>query len=576
MFILSDIGLFLFTSIFMYVIYFLIRSALTFRALSFLHVSQHLVTAASGFLLGLAIVFVKYIDTAIDPNFSVPLFVIVPLVLLLFTNLNTTLYSILVSIIGYLIQNDVHAITYVIVSTFLFIIVVYLLLNFILKKSIVFISYFGAVVAITLLSYLIIEFATDTADLRTKIEAEIMMGPAFILIYIPYMILARISESTDSLFESANFVYDGYIRKSFMKESVNKYIKDKKITKGLYVIFNPVDKTGMNDYDVEEIKVTILKKVKSILGDNSILFELENDNFGFFRKIDLTRESAQSIRDSNQALLEKEILDVVNTPYKTTRDKTIIGNLSFAFSVYGIDENSVDKLEDNALHVLKNNKVNNDHSIKYYEFSKVKSKAIDSTNVKKLDEWIGLENFSNNYYPIINKEEEQIALLVKTEKKWEFDVSDNVDDLVRYNMWYSTFERYFATIAIKDKANNKLFIYYSNSLDSDFDIENFEKNIIKHGKKKEDLVFVIKEKLCSKSGLKTIKAMREKGFFFAIELDTNDVNYAMNFDYVIYSGREFKSTKFKNAIYFNLGNKAELSEAFENGYDYSSTSIVNV
>ena len=567
MFILSDIGLFLFTSIFMYVIYFLIKNALTFKALSFLHVSKHLVSATSGFLLGLSIVFVKYIDTSIDSNFNVPLFVIAPLVLLSFTNLNTTLYSILVAVIGYLIQNDITLMTYIIVSTFIFIIIIFLLLNFTLKKEAIFISYLIAIIVVTSLSYVIIEFTTNISDLRLKIEAEIMMGPGFILIYIPYMILARISASTDSLFESANFVYDGYIRKSFMKDSVNKYIKERKITKGLYVIFNPFDNMSENNFDYEEVKTTTLKKIKFILGDEVIMFELENNNFGFFREILPTKEDADAIRFSNQIILENEILNPINIPYKTTANRIVNGNLSFAFSIYGIDESSIDMLEDNALYVLKSNRSNNDFSVKYYEFPKVKKQNIDSNDVKKLDEWIGLENFSNNYHKILDYKNNEVGILVNTKKKWEFDVSDNVEDLIRYNMWYSTFERYFATIAIKENINSRLFIDYSTSLDANFNSEIFEKNILKYNKIKEDIVFMIKEEICKNESIKMVSKMRKKGFIFAIKTDTESA-ISKNFDYIITNKKSFKNVNSKKIIYLNPEKNENDSPPTKDGYSF--------
>ena len=140
-------------------------------------------------------------------------------------------------------------------------------------------------------------------------------------------------------------------------------------------------------------------------------------------------------------------------------------------------------------------------------------------------------------------------------------------------MWNATFEGYFATIAIKENINKRLFIYYSISLDSEFDSENFEKNIFKYGKTKKDIVFIINEKLCTIKAIKTIFQMRNKGFIFAINAEKHNKKILKHFDYIISSRKEFEKNPKWKTIYFDLENNEKDPRPIEKGYDFTTLII---
>ena len=532
MYSLIDIGLILLFALSLTAAYFIYEKIMSFHQLSFLRNIKNIADAIDGITFGLFTLFFKFLLVYINNDFNVPLFVIIAIVMLLVKNLNISLISMSIPLIYYSISNEHPNITYLLIGTVASIILVYLFVDYFIDN---FWSKISVIISISFLSFIslfVFSHGLEFGYKRLVIESSILVGLSVALVYFPLRTAIRFSISANILFESANFVFSNYVRHTFSQEAIGNNIKTNNVHKAIYGIFEIRIKDKISNDSRTEIVETVLSKLETFIPEKGTFFSYDENRFGFFMPI----EGGVNIKEINLGILDSnnyfkninQIFKNLNKLYKTLKGEIINVEVKAGTTIYGVQDSSIKRLEKCSLFALNNvNWNNNKIFIKNFDKIDYRNRLSDSEKLLLMDENINLNNFSNIFIPLLNKEGNPISSnFVFVENNSEYEIIQTVDELVRINGWKDVFDRYFSVEAINKSSRTNISLYIEYSLfilQNDFDIKEFEERLNKLKITSNKVTWLLSLKdiaLNNKFGY--IKKMVERGHNFAIK-DANKI-----------------------------------------------------
>lgn len=538
MYVLTDMGLLTIFTISLTIVYFLYEKTLTVSALSFLSVKSYILDTVNGIFFGLFTLAFKFLLQQIDPDFNIPLFLIITIILLLVKNLNASLMSLFIPFVYYVVNSDNVEISYLLIGMITLVLIVYLFVEHYAKIKWIEISIFISIIFISFISMFVIAFSFHKGFNRMNLESSLMLSIAIPIIYFPPRTALRISISANILFESINYAYGSYVRRSLAPEAIGKIIKNNKIQKAFLGIFKINIHSNVSDERKKEVIETILSRFENHVPNTSSLFAYDDLTYGFFIEEktpinikELVEANGKGKRQDNLQYIDIFMREL-SGHYKTIDGIIVEANVKAGISIYGLQSNSIEQLEDNAIFALNDFKNDPDTFVSIFNYKHFKSRVQDSIILSRMDSSINLNNFAISYIPLTYKKTGKIdSYYACIQNDTGYEIAQSVDEFVRINDWKRTFDRYFSIEILNKIRNSKQKVYLEYSplvLQKNFDVNTFVEKLIKIKINKKKVIWIISYKDINKNSFKVIKWAMEAGLQLAIkdieELTSQQIN----------------------------------------------------
>jgi len=192
--------------------------------------------------------------------------------------------------------------------TFAIIFTIQMLKNFIKQNNKILVGAIGTMVVSIILSLIFNEtlFSNKTEKLELYLITSINLSFTLMFFLIFYY-LVKIIISSNILYMSANFEYMSYYRSGIAKSVLMKYIKDKKISRGIVCIFDLEYIEPTSEERNKEIIQSVLENLSDKIKNKSIMFNVIKDTYGFF----IPLQGGANVAENNI----KEIINKVPRKY---------------------------------------------------------------------------------------------------------------------------------------------------------------------------------------------------------------------------------------------------------------------
>lgn len=583
MFILEDTGLIILFSVLLITSYFLYERVVVWKALSFLRIKKYILDSFDGLVFGAFTIAFRYILLQIDPNFNIPLFAVVSVIFLLFKNQTVSLFVFALPLINYTITTNEIAITFTLITIVLSLHLIHIFLEQFLSKSTTNLIIFILLATTSLLMMTVYKFWFEYDITRYTYENSLMIPISFIIIYISLRTSIRISISANILFESANFVFSRYLRRSLLNESAGVYIKENKVEKGILGVFEITLPDDTTDDEKQEIIRTILFDFENEVGEDVVLFSNSEIRYGIFSQLKNDLDWYKLNPRSYESVESDKLLSIIkslNKPYITTKGRMIFPLVKIGVSYYGIQSNSIDRLEEDALFALHNIRYLEDEYISIFNYESKRRFLNDSKNVILLDDFLGLSDYENKYIKITNLKDIRFVYSTNFD---DYDIFNSIDEVLRINNWKSTYDRYFAIEAIneiRDKEWNVIFEYSPILSNKNFDVDNFIRRIKKMNISPKRLKIIVSAKnINGDEEINKLLKLRENGVDFSIkdvQNYTKPIDEKLNPQFIILGNVDEYKRWFKGKAFFPFAeNEIEYNKAVAKGIKYINANAID-
>lgn len=519
MYSLSDIGLLILFSLLFTIVYFIYEKVSSIGVFSFLKVRQYIYDITNGFILGIFAFVFATILISIDNNIAVPIFFVVPFTLLLVKNSNVSIASLLAPMIYYAIQHNDMYIELLLFIEFVVLSIINILLKDFLTKERLTYSMWGIFALLALSNTFIINNHLSNNYDRTTIESSIFNLVAAAILFLPLRYTIGFFVSANILSETINYVFSRYYRHALMPSATGDMITEKKVQKGILGKFEVKVEPQTSLISAKEARESLLLKAEGLFGKNSILFKSDENQYGFFIPISEEKIDRKSILDPNNKfhLWIQKIVSQLNIIFETSEEKFVTTSVRCGYSIYGIQSNSIQELEENATHAMGRVDWDSKNKVNIFKFNKFKERKNDYNKLTLMDKRLNLNNFKNFFYPIYGFENDDWNYVI-VENEEDYVYKESLRELIRINNWDETFDRYYSMEALNTKdENKKIFVKYSPITFKSFDILEFTKktNLLKL--KKDSIFFTVSYKdIKNNKSIDNINKFIDKGFKVAL------------------------------------------------------------
>lgn len=581
MYIFLDIGLSLLFTLSLIMIYFLYEKTLTIKIFSFFSIKTYVIDILNGFFYGFVVLLLKYIIKQIDIEFSVPLFFIASLIFLLIKNINISVVVTIPSLIyDSVTSNDFPSMVYLILSLLL-IQFTYLIINFFKTREFAEKIMYLTMWLLSIIGMIILGIALKLGFGRSIMEKTIISPFLFIFIYLPMRTSIRFSISANILSESVNYVFSSYVRHPLMQEAIGDNIVKNNVRKAIYGIFEIRFETHPDPNTKKELIETTLSIFERNAPKNSTLFAYDDKKFGFFIPLKLEgfkpkisilgNESKKRKKEDPVNIVEKLMLSL-NNKYKTLNEYIMKVSVKAGVSFYGIQANSINDLQRNALQALRDIVWKSTKYVKVFDQNIYKKRNKDSFDLANMDDKLDLSSLENIYYPIYGYKNGNWNY-VKVENTSQYEILESLNDYVRINGWKEIFDRYYSIEAINSNKNNfGIFVEYYPFSDSNTKINYIENHLNKMGIDKKKIFFVVSGKdILKNSSFEFINYLINNNFNIAIKDSSKVEKYISNMGIktIITNTKEkIKKKKGIDYIVVDIDNDHLLQESIENKYKF--------
>ncbi|WKX02513.1 hypothetical protein [Candidatus Mycoplasma mahonii] len=533
-----------------------------------------------GFVYGGSIIIFSIFLRIIYSDFNIFVFIAPSVMLLVVRNEGVSSYSLIVSLIYWVFMWESGVITYIILSIYLIFLFAVILWKFfwnirkilwIIYLIMITISWIGIMIAFFWFGY-----SFDEA-LVSKILFTVL-GSIILEVFINYFIKTSIAANV--LYESSNYKYLSFYKAPLSISAISNNIKKYKIKKAVYGIFNINFSIGSPKMLNKEISDAVLREIEKQFGDGYILFNIDKDNYGFFKKWERLMDIHLCVK--NNLKIERPIDDPLNEleflltkcskTFVISSGEKIKANISASVAIYGIQSSSINDLENMAmfskqyLGAAKN-------KIWLYDSKEYKDRINDFIDTEELGNVFSFDELSLKSSPVFNINNDILFNYFEFINVSEDFLISSPSDFAYESGVFDSFNRYISLDAIRNSHGRKsIAVAYSwNFLNREFDIDKFENKISIMKKTPSDLMLIFSNKEISNNKLKisNIEKLREKGFIIGlINTTTNQSNIIseINPDYILQEKLLKSSFILKEkTILLNVSSKNQLRFAYKNG-----------
>ena len=493
MYSIIDFSLLLLFALAIIVVYFVYEKVLALKAFSFLKYNDYVIDGAAGLIFGSAALIPHLIIKAISPEFSIPIFLLISVVLIMVKNTITSLVAMFIPLIYQIINANDLFVSLVNISTLGVILSFYSLTKFFNEKYSIIIIFIFLFIA-SIVDLLVLHNIGGIPMDRYLYENSIFIPIAILIIYYPLRAAKRFSISASILFESVNYVYGRYFRHPLFQTTFSEYLKSNSIKKGYLLLFK-ISTDGSDEYnDIIEVRETILSKVENYFNEQTILFQQTESAYGVFIPTEHVGSIGEIIKANNGKRIDgfmrevEALMESASSSYLTSSGEVVSVSLKAGVSVYGVQSSSLDTLEKNATFAINNIIAG---TVNMYDDKMFMERTRDRLKVRELDEAIDLNTFEID--PIKLSNGKSVWVYINIIKKDDNPHAESVDKLKKITNWEKTFDRYFAASALEKFKNENIIIKYSPLEDTSFKYSILINNLKKAGHLKSKIIFVVEK-----------------------------------------------------------------------------------
>ena len=589
---LMDLGLILLGALIVSIGYLLIEKVSTSNVLLKLNLRNYARNIIEGFLYGFLFLLIAFIIKVTNPGSGhIPIYILGSISLIFIKDIIISAISFIPDLLYRSIIYDATIMDYVSISFF----AILLIGSFIIKTLKENNNYIFLLVSVVCILGFITFISYDIAINKQLIilDAKKILFP-FIYLWFwigTIFISKKFLDSSNLLYEKINYNFSNYHREGLKKTAINNLIKNKIVERAVYGIVDfDFPKQEITERNVE-IQETILIDLEDEFDSNVVLFKSDEKNFGFFMEVKnndinlnktLSGNNSKNRDDDDPLKIIENILKKRSISYKTSWNEVIKVKLKVYCSIYGIHDNSIDKLHDIAnytLQINKNFKTERKNIVQVYNAKKHMKKYKEATNVIDMNKKIGMDNFIDKYLFVENDKKQRICVL-KVEKNDYTEIKENISNFVHFFGWMPIFDRYYSFNAIKKYPDEKIAFFYSPKIiaDVDFDTKLFQEKIKNINGKTNNLIIIISYYQWFEINNKNLfftkmKELRKLGVEFAIykgpKFSKKDL-IEIQPDYVVINNKLDKSWFEKIAIpKIFIGNKKMIDENQKLNIDFT-------
>lgn len=533
MFLLIDLGLIFLFSLFFIITYYVIEKMRISKFVFNLKLFVEGKFLIEGLIYGgIMTVFYLAIES-INREFVIPLYLSLPVILLLVRNFYVGLVSGIPLLTYHTITNYYdNRILYSVIGSYILFITLQIVLFYFENFSVKFLvlSLWAALMYVFLVIH---EYLTNGG--MTSYSIEVLIGPyvANVALFLSMTWVLQFLESANILSESVSFNFSRYYRQSLKSTAIGKFIVSTKTEKAIYGIFEfDFDVQDTNEKNIE-IRESILLDFEKQMPLNAILFRADLNRYGFFipvfNKINISQllnGNSKLNRDFNDPLKTIEtIIKSRNITYITSWDAEVKISLKAGVVMYGLQEQSVDKMLALAeIALTQHNNILDGNCIQVYDSKKHLLKLEESIHISNMDKKITLDSYNSVFLPVYNPKLANISFVLSLmEKVDEIKTEETLIEFLEFFGWTEYFDRYGAWLAInKFRGELPLAMFYSPRVFiKDFDLPSFKSKIVKKGLslKKIILIFdhkILKEVWQNSVFIENVELLHKNGVTFGI------------------------------------------------------------
>lgn len=289
--------------------------------------------------------------------------------------------------------------------------ITYVIFDFIIPKALV--SKITLSLTITIVSFIayFVFLSGNVFNGRELYEQTLVLGLLCILDVTIVSYFMSVSKSANILFDSVNYVYLSYYRHAVALVTIADLIQKKKITHGVFGVFRHTMADEVPYETQKNISKVFLAEFEKKVPKDAIVFFIEQNVHGIF----LPASSGGDINYSveGNALPQRYASDLLKNVEKlfSKSEKEYVDEfgqsafvkLKVGASIYGLQDSSLSKLEENALFALNSFNSRSQNIISLFEPKLLKDVMNDSQKLLNLDYALKLDNFENMFRGIYSK-----------------------------------------------------------------------------------------------------------------------------------------------------------------------------
>ena len=583
MYFIYDALTFFFLALLFSISYFAIQKVISLKSIASLKIRSLILEGFVGLYFGAIILVLKLTMVAMIDSWHIPLFIIVSLTLLSLRGPSSAVVSTFPPLIYYLFTNEIDTFTYILIGMNYFTIFVYEIIVFNTKKIWAELGAIISVLVFAVVILLIMLVGFNHSFSEKGAEESIVIPFILPIFYYPTKLIIETSISANILFNTTKYVHLNYFRYSLYSKAILDEISEKKITKGIYMLF----KFGFDDQKNRhlnfEIQESILQTMASLSGRNSVQFNVNEKTYGIFKYFE--KDEEKKITAKQMEDLAARIVEEANISYVTNHLFNVPTKVKAAVSFYGIQSNSINELETKTMYSLSELDMNQKEKLNVFNYGNYKKTIKDAKMFVRMDKALNLNNYMTSFVPIYGiKDDETKFNYVDIHTEYEHELLESLDELLRFKKWNITFDRYFAVDALNNWKNEDgdIYIKFSPITAIDYDFAGLVKKLKKMKLKYKKIHFVISARDLSVARLKTL-IKRTKLYNLNIALIDSHIYSSksmenLDLDNIFVYEKFIDQTnllgKFTYSV-FDISTEASLKKAMDKGIDLIGGKLFN-
>lgn len=592
MFVLEDIGWATLATVIFILFHFLYERGLRFKRVVALNIKFWNIEIISGLYYSIVSLAIQLLIWNFGPSFFLPISVVISIVLITIRTSVASVINLLPSLVFFILNFNISILTYVVYITAFIGMTTYEISKFFIKRNwLAKVIMMSAILGASFIAYFI--YLGTNNFLETSVyESTLILSllSALMLAAVSYFI--SFSKSANILFDSVTYTYLNYYRHAVGIITIQNQIKAQEFKEGMFIILKHSYTKPLAEVDEKEIKFSFLSDIEKTVPKNSILFFIEEDTHGIFipnafkgNIKDSLKGNSLKLRAENDSLKGLEEFLYKSQKYYHTANGEIAGvNLKAGLSLYGIQDSSLAKLEQNASFALNAFNSRSENIISLFDPMKMKEVIEDTSKLKNMDQALKLDNFENKYRGIYSlKNKKFIGAISTIINNSEFNLTQSVREHIKFNNWIDEFDRYFAILALQEFSEakiEKVFFNYSPLIKkSEMDIKTIVSKIKQLNINPTSIHFVLDETPKTTNQLKSISLFKDEGFKVVLENITDEkIINKVEPDLVIVSPSNFaKIAHFdlEKVIFSDIKTIEELHEAVDFGAKFIAGELIN-
>lgn len=592
MFVLEDIGWATLATVIFILFHFLYERGLRLKRVVALNIKFWNIEIISGLYYSIISLAIQLIIWNFGPSFFLPISVVISIVLITIRTSVVAVINLLPSLVFFILNFNISILTYVVYIIAFIGMVTHEVSKFFIKRTwLAKIIMLSTMVIVAFVAYFI--YLGTNNFLETSVyESTLILSllSALMLAAVSYFI--SFSKSANILFDSVTYTYLNYYRHAVGIITIQNQIKSQELKEGMFIVLKHSYTKPLNEVDEKEIKFSFLTDIEKSVPKNTILFFIQEDIHGIFipnsfkgNIKDSLSGNALKLRDEDDNLKGLEEFLYKSQKYYHTANGEIAGvNLKAGLSLYGIQDSSLSKLEQNALFALNAFNSRSENIISLFDPKKMKEVIEETSKLKNMDQALKLDNFENKYRGIYSlKNKKFIGAISTIINNSEFNLTSSVREHVKFNNWIDEFDRYFAIIALQEFSDakiEKVFFNYSPLVKkTEADIKTIVSKIKQLRIDASSVHFIIDEMPKTTAQQKTISLFKQEGFKVVLEnIMDEKILTKVEPDFLIISPKNFTSKIIfdrERVIFSDIKTIDDLQLAVENGAKFIAGELIN-